>query len=115
MEHCPDETLALLALGEPVGLTALSQHLTTCPICRSHLDELAHTVNVARSVTTGDSLTSPPDSTGLRGHPGVWLPQRPWACSPEALGPQRSRKRDPARSCPLTFPVSSPGTDTSKC
>ncbi|MSW82543.1 MAG: hypothetical protein F2840_15545 [Actinobacteria bacterium] len=60
MEHSPDETLALLALGEPVGSTALSQHLTTCSICRSHLDELVHTVNVARSVTTGDSLTSPP-------------------------------------------------------
>lgn len=64
MEHCPDETLALLALGEPVGSTALSQHLTTCPICRSHLDELVHTVNVARSVKTGDSLISPP--------PDVW-------------------------------------------
>ena len=60
MEHCRDDTLALLALGEPVGSTHLSQHLTACAPARSRLDNLTRTVTVARSVAVSDSLVRPP-------------------------------------------------------
>jgi hypothetical protein len=60
MEHCRDDTLALLALGEPVGSTHVSQHLIVCPPCRSRLDDLTRTVAVARSVAIGDRLVLPP-------------------------------------------------------
>lgn len=60
MEHCRDDTLALLALGEPVGSTHLSQHLTACAPCRSRLDDLTRTVGVARSVVIEDRLVLPP-------------------------------------------------------
>lgn len=60
MEHCRDDTLALLALGEPVGSTNLSQHLSACAPCRSRLDDLTRTVGVARSVAVEDRLVLPP-------------------------------------------------------
>lgn len=60
MEHCRDDILALLALGEPVGSTNLSQHLSACAPCRSRLDDLTRTVGVARSVAVEDRLVLPP-------------------------------------------------------
>ena len=60
MEHCRDETMALLALGEPVGSTGMSQHLSACAPCRLRLDDLTRTVAVARSVAVSDSLVRPP-------------------------------------------------------
>ncbi|CAB4939097.1 MAG: anti-sigma factor [Actinobacteria bacterium] len=60
MEHCRDDVLALLALGEPAGSTDISQHLSGCASCRSRLDSLARTVTVARSAPMADELTLPP-------------------------------------------------------
>ena len=78
MEHCRDETLALLALGEPAGSTQVSQHLSRCAPCRSRLDELIRTVGVARSIVMSDVLVRPPadlwDSIATEFHDGLAPP-----------------------------------------
>lgn len=64
MLHCDAETLALLALGDPVADDTDSRHLRTCAQCRSELDELTAVVAAGRRTTGADAVTDPP--------PQVW-------------------------------------------
>lgn len=59
MSHPDDETLALLALGEP-GLD--TDHVADCPRCQSRVDQLAAVVSTARTLTAEDYPVAPPAS-----------------------------------------------------
>jgi len=63
MTHCDDETLALLALGEPPTHPAeVDAHLDECAECRAALERLRETVAVGRSLEPDDlRLPAPPD------------------------------------------------------
>ena len=64
MPHVDDDTLALLALGEPVASAADRAHLADCESCSSHLAELGLVSRLGR-----ESLSDPP----LRApRPEVW-------------------------------------------
>jgi len=64
--HLDPELLALLALGErpgaPEEIAATEEHLQTCAVCTSELDELSAVVRTARTVTPDDALVAPPES-----------------------------------------------------
>lgn len=78
VEHCDDDTLSLIALGEP-GSAVDEQHLQTCARCQSRLDQLTAVVSSARTISEGDRPTMPPasvwtaisDELGLRGSADV--------------------------------------------
>jgi hypothetical protein len=64
MPHVDDDTLALIALGEPAASAADRTHLADCESCSSHLDELKLVSQLGR-----DSLSEQPLSTP---RPEVW-------------------------------------------
>jgi hypothetical protein len=59
VSHPDDETLALLALGEP---GAEADHVASCPRCQSRVDQLAAVVATARTLTPEDYPVAPPAS-----------------------------------------------------
>lgn len=63
VEHCNDDDLSIIALGEPAS-PADEAHLQQCPRCQSRLDQLSAVVSTARQIDDKDSLMTPP--------PGVW-------------------------------------------
>lgn len=63
MQHCDDDVLALIAMGETVD-AADDAHVQQCPRCQSRLDQLAAVVTTTRSITPQDSPVAPP--------PAVW-------------------------------------------
>ena len=61
MTHLDEETIALLALGEPpVNAADVDAHLDDCPACRSLLERLRATVTVGRSLHPDDMRLAPP-------------------------------------------------------
>lgn len=56
--HVDDETLALLALGEPAD-PAVAAHTRDCPACRASLAELADVVGLARHPEVARGLERP--------------------------------------------------------
>jgi hypothetical protein len=63
VEHCADDDLSLIALGESATATD-EAHLRSCSRCQSRLDQLAAVVATARSVDDADHPVAPPA--------GVW-------------------------------------------
>lgn len=59
MQHCDEDVLAVIALGEPAS-TEDDAHLKQCARCRSRLDQLAAVVSSARTVTPDDHPVMPP-------------------------------------------------------
>jgi hypothetical protein len=53
------ETLALIALGEPVATAEDTAHLLACPECRAELDALARAADAGRASFTTEPLESP--------------------------------------------------------
>jgi hypothetical protein len=64
VQHCEQDTLALLALGEPAASPEDDHHLVSCTRCQSELASLRAVVTVGRQVTPADHPVSPP--------PAVW-------------------------------------------
>ncbi len=60
MQHCDDETLALLALGEPAAGLGDEEHLDRCRVCRDTLVELQSVVKTARATQVEDRPVPPP-------------------------------------------------------
>lgn len=65
MRHCDPATLALLALGEPVG-DADRYHLEQCSVCQTQADQNRAVVRAARTVTPEDQLSDPPEEVWSR-------------------------------------------------
>lgn len=63
MPHIDPDDIALLALGEPAGLTA-TEHLANCGSCRAEIESLTQVVLVGRQSDPRDLLVAPP--------PGLW-------------------------------------------
>ena len=59
-QHCTEDELALLALGEPATDPTRAAHLAACMSCRSALDQLRSVVATARAVTPEDVPVAPP-------------------------------------------------------
>jgi anti-sigma-K factor RskA len=58
MRHVDPDLLALLALGENAGDAADRDHIASCALCRSEVENLAHAAEVGRSTLgAGDLLT----------------------------------------------------------
>ena len=60
VQHCEDENLALIALGE-TGTSDDEAHVQQCPRCQSRLDQLSAVVASTRAVTEDDRPLAPPD------------------------------------------------------
>lgn len=58
--HVDEETLALLALGEPAGTQTERAHVAACSRCTQELDGLREVVGLARDAGP-DVLVAPPD------------------------------------------------------
>lgn len=58
--HPEQETLAAIALGEPVG-PDVGTHVATCASCQAVVAELAEALGLARDAA-GEELVAPPDS-----------------------------------------------------
>ena len=63
VQHCDEEALALMALGETVDASD-SAHVQQCPRCQSRVDQLAAVVATTRTLTPADRPVPPP--------PAVW-------------------------------------------
>jgi len=80
--HIDADTLAIVALGEPIDPVAGS-HIEECAVCRQELDELRSTITVARSAVGEVALTDPPARVwqAIRGElgldPTLMPPSRP--------------------------------------
>lgn len=61
MQHCDDEVLALMALGESVDAVD-EAHVQQCPRCQSRVDQLAAVVATTRSLTPADRPVAPPEA-----------------------------------------------------
>ena len=61
VQHCDDESIALMALGEP-RTTADAAHLRNCGLCQSRLDQLTAVATSARGITAADAPIAPPAS-----------------------------------------------------
>jgi len=64
MPHVDDDTLALIALGEPAASAADSVHLAECDSCSSHLAELRLVSQLGRDSLSEQPLSAP--------RPEVW-------------------------------------------
>jgi Anti-sigma-K factor rskA len=62
--HPDPELLALAALPAQPADPEVSAHLGVCSVCRTHVDELRHTVQLARDEVSAGPLPTPP--------PRVW-------------------------------------------
>ncbi|MFZ0323096.1 MAG: anti-sigma factor [Actinomycetes bacterium] len=60
MQHCDPELLALRALGEHAGTSDDDQHLLTCVLCQTELEQLTSTVAVGRGLRSDPQLVDPP-------------------------------------------------------
>lgn len=78
MEHVDEDTLALLALGEP-ATDAERAHVAGCGRCSAELAELSAVVAVGRVTVPADAPTAPP--------PQVWARIRDELDLPAALEP----------------------------
>lgn len=87
MSHPDDETLALLALGEP-GQDA--EHVASCPRCQSRVDQLAAVVSTARTLTPEDYPVAPPASvwTGITRELGTDRVVTPLPSQPHSRRPR---------------------------
>ena len=63
MQHCDDDVLALIAMGETVD-SGDDAHVQQCARCQSRVDQLTAVVTTTRSITPQDSPVAPP--------PAVW-------------------------------------------
>ena len=68
MSHLDDETIALLAMGEPAGSDADVQHLADCEACASEVAEMSRVALVARSSVVEGELESPAAGVWSRIH-----------------------------------------------
>jgi len=64
VQHCEQDTLALLALGEAAASAEDDRHLSGCEHCQSELAALRAVVTASRQITPADRPVSPP--------PAVW-------------------------------------------
>lgn len=60
MSHLDPDKIALLALGENLDTDEDRAHVQSCPQCADELDQMRHTVKVARLQIDGDDLEEPP-------------------------------------------------------
>jgi hypothetical protein len=60
VSHYDQETIALLALGEPGATADDAAHLSTCARCRSEVDALSHVVATGRGIHDDDYPVPPP-------------------------------------------------------
>ena len=63
VQHCDDDVLALIAMGETVD-SGDDSHVQQCARCQSRVDQLTAVVTTTRSITPQDSPVAPP--------PAVW-------------------------------------------
>lgn len=61
VQHCDEEVIALIALGETVDAND-EAHMQQCPRCQSRVDQLAAVVATTRSLTDNDRPVAPPAS-----------------------------------------------------
>ncbi len=59
MQHCEDDALSLIALGES-PTSDDETHLDACPRCHSRLDQLRAVVASSRAITDADRPVAPP-------------------------------------------------------
>ncbi len=90
MRHVDPDTLALIALGEPVGDVDERAHLAQCTQCADDVASLSATVSVARSVTADDAVVPAP--------PQVWDAVRaelglPAELEPDGFAPAPARRQ----------------------
>lgn len=86
MRHCDDETLSLLALGEPVN-SEVSAHVSGCPRCTGELQELRAVVDGIR-----------PDLPVVADVVPVTPPRRVWEGIAAATGVQSAPRATPAEA-----------------
>lgn len=88
MSHLDPDTLALLALGEPVASAEDRAHLDACRTCALELAEISHAVSVGRSTIADSDLETPSDRVwhGISAELGLGSPvaDSPVADSPVA-------------------------------
>ena len=72
VQHCDDDDLAVMALGETAN-AADETHLQQCARCRSRLDQLTAVVGSARGISDDDRPMAPPPSvwTGITEELGI--------------------------------------------
>ena len=72
MQHCDDDTLTLMALGESMD-NADEAHVQQCARCQSRVDQLAAVVATVRSLGPDDGPQDPPASVwaGITGELGL--------------------------------------------
>ena len=68
MSHLDDETIALIAMGEPVDSDADTQHLAECDACAAEVAEMSRVALVARSSVVEGELESPSTDVWSRIH-----------------------------------------------
>jgi Anti-sigma-K factor rskA len=91
--HVDDETLALLALGEPVGEAADLDHVATCPRCSQEVAALRGVVDLARESGPEPHLVAPAPQVWDRVAAELDLGERAHAA---ARGELTARTADPA-------------------
>lgn len=83
--HPDQETLARLALGEPVGAEDAA-HVASCPSCRAFLAELTETITLVHEAS-GEQLVQPPDPVWVAISQQVAAEAGPPAAAPPGPGP----------------------------
>jgi len=89
--HCDDDTLALLALGEPAADPRDEEHLRTCALCQASLDQLRAVVATARSTRPEDVPVAPPP-TIWEGVARAMREDREPVAAPASLADHRQRR-----------------------
>lgn len=95
MQHCDEDDLAVIALGEPASVDD-DAHLQECARCRSRLDQLTAVVSSARTVTDDDHPVMPPPDvwSAITGELGL-------AASPDVTVLSPGARRSPRRTWAL--------------
>ncbi|QDE36248.1 anti-sigma factor [Microbacterium foliorum] len=68
MSHLDDEKIALIAMGEPAGSDADTQHLVECESCAAEVADMSRVALVARSSVVEGDLEAPPADVWSRIH-----------------------------------------------
>ncbi len=105
MSHLDDETIALLAMGEPAGSDADVQHLAECAACASEVAEMSRVALVARSSVAEGELESPSADVWSRIHEELRLTPA-LAADPASAGASAASEAEeqPTRAAASTSP-----------
>jgi len=110
-QHCDEDDLVLLALGEPVP-TEVTEHVATCELCAAERDSFVAVVATVRAAEDDEPLDAPAPSVwaGIEAELGLAAARSPSGAGASLAGERSSTPAPDALSTGQGFSFPDPGS-----